>query len=1792
MKRPLSSFFILLCLGFSASTAQATNYDRSFKSPGTSTVTMPTGSHATRVTGFNIPRITDYDIKWSIRAAGGSWTLVKTSDLGYVLLYGDLPINWNGTRFLVTGDSSNWTLTASYMEVRAQVLQNGSPYEYHYWNITGQVLQYTVNASAGTGGTVSPSSRTVTHGNTTTFTVSPDAYYTRNSVSGDASGGSWNGNTYTTAPVTQNRNLTFSFTPWPDLIVTSVWTEPATLVEGQDYVIKVVVRNQGVANADPPLLDCIEMAFWVDGVYKGGERALDLCYSIAANGGEFTFTSITLTAPAAGSHTILAKADWNDSLTSDVDEINEGNNEKSVGIDVAVAPAILSAYWWMPLDVSDGDTVTMCAEVEGIPVDAECTFQVYEDDGGWPFDDTVGSPVSGAVYTADGKTYVRATCAAVWQGDQWGDPEHYFKVTYGSVSLYSSRSENDELIVRNDRQQPSSTNGDFYYSTGEATSQSTLTDDRTPLILIHGASGDRKIDSLNYWYGWANGDMTEPESQIGRLNMADMRSRFRVYRYVYDSRRSIADNGQDFAAFLNQFYASHSDFAERQVVIMAHSMGGLVSRYAFNTDIAFRAKVHRLITLGTPHLGSPLANPSWVRHESPSESGREIVLSIFYYSNFGGTQGDFDLAWYNISQVPASARVGGVYHQWVVNNDYFRQDLLDASLTDPFAGTGTMTGSVEDAKIIAYGGHFSILIDGQGPTWPEEAADEVIKYGITDHSGLHTLRNALWDMNNDDGSTVGDNDGMVPLTSALLGNGHADVEKLNLTQANGEPVDHSSYLDVASTMDYVAKRLLTMVKVTISPQVAVEAGARWRIAGGEWQKSGVSLSALRAGQYTIEFKDVTGWTKPNDQTITVTENQTYSLGGVPATYTLDPFISVTPASRDFGSIDVGTTADRTFTVQNTGGGTLSGSASVSAPYFIVSGGTYNLGEGASQIVTVRYSPTAAGTHNRDVTFTGGGGATRPVSGRADAWVPFVPPAEAVAISVVTSNGPTKVNVAITFASTGYRVGNWGNPVAEAGGFTVDASIERWTGVSAMVLTVVSHEYDLGTLASDAYTFTFRAQGTTVRSVPFEVLPVIAVTPASQEFGSIEVGTTSERTFMVQNVGGGMLSGNASVSSPYSIVSGETYNLGGGASQIVTVRYSPTAAGTHDREVTFTDGGGATRLVTGKAHFVPGLLSIDVIPDIGSWSLTDSPDSYSGPTEGVGDLVPTEAAVGSYTIQYGDLTQCTSPSPQTHSVNSGELTTFTGIYNYWPVITEGTGTEVMMSEDASPTNFYLTLHSTDEENDTITWCIKSQATNGTARASGTGNAKAIDYTPNTNFFGRDSFVVEVNDEQGGRDQITVNVTIEPVNDPPVFESIQNQAVDEGQILTLPLYASDVDDDELIFSMESGPGTVAGADYTYSPDLNASTGSPYTVTILVVDPSGEQDSQMFQVVVKDVPSYTLTIVKGGTGDGRFKINGVIQESPYTKTFAENTQLALEACPAAPNTFEGWSGDVTSTDSNILVTLSNDCELVCNFASTPFKSVTIPGVIQCEDFDEGGEDIAYHDTTASNEGNSSYRDGEGVDIKAKSVAQNGNCVIAADPGEWLEYTINVATGGLYKIGVIVAMLGDGGTFHFQIDGSNVDGSLRVPDTGGWYNWTTLSTKCVLLNTGEQILTMMLDTPGGNGRVGIFDAIIFELIASNDDQDKDGRSDWEEYMADTDPANSNSVLKLYRIRRSENGLQIEWQGGEWATQYLECVPSLDATTGCWSVIHTQEPKTPITNWFLDLRDVEEMYYRIRTTR
>ncbi|MDM8005420.1 MAG: MopE-related protein [Phycisphaerae bacterium] len=88
------------------------------------------------------------------------------------------------------------------------------------------------------------------------------------------------------------------------------------------------------------------------------------------------------------------------------------------------------------------------------------------------------------------------------------------------------------------------------------------------------------------------------------------------------------------------------------------------------------------------------------------------------------------------------------------------------------------------------------------------------------------------------------------------------------------------------------------LQVTIGPPEAVSAGAQWRVDGGDWQSSGMTLTNLQVGSHSLSFKDVAGWITPTDQAVTIVDEQTATAAG---TYTQQTFtlrILTTPGAPD------------------------------------------------------------------------------------------------------------------------------------------------------------------------------------------------------------------------------------------------------------------------------------------------------------------------------------------------------------------------------------------------------------------------------------------------------------------------------------------------------------------------------------------------------------------------------------------------------------------------------------------------------------------------------------------------------------------------------------------------------------------------------------------------------------------------------------------------------------------------------------------------------------------------------
>jgi len=146
----------------------------------------------------------------------------------------------------------------------------------------------------------------------------------------------------------------------------------------------------------------------------------------------------------------------------------------------------------------------------------------------------------------------------------------------------------------------------------------------------------------------------------------------------------------------------------------------------------------------------------------------------------------------------------------------------------------------------------------------------------------------------------------------------------------------------------------------------------------------------------------------------------------------------------------------------------------------------------------------------------------------------------------------------------------------------------------------------------------------------------------------------------------------------------------------------------------------------------------------------------------------------------------------------------------------------------------------------------------------------------------------------------------------------------------------------------------------------------------------------------------------------------------------------------------------------------------------AAAVPGTVYAANYDTGGQGVAYNVTSTNGSANS-YRS-DGVDLEATADTQNNTGAGADDigwttAGQWFNYTVNVATAGTYTVSFRVASpYGITDALHIaNAAGTNLTGSVTIPNTGGYQTWTTVDAS-ITLPAGQQTLTVDQDSNGWN--------------------------------------------------------------------------------------------------------------------
>jgi PKD repeat protein len=292
-----------------------------------------------------------------------------------------------------------------------------------------------------------------------------------------------------------------------------------------------------------------------------------------------------------------------------------------------------------------------------------------------------------------------------------------------------------------------------------------------------------------------------------------------------------------------------------------------------------------------------------------------------------------------------------------------------------------------------------------------------------------------------------------------------------------------------------------------------------------------------------------------------------------------------------------------------------------------------------------------------------------------------------------------------------------------------------------------------------------------------------------------------------------------------------------------------------------------------------------------------------------------------------------------------------------------------------------------------------------------------------------------------------------------------------------------------TVPSGSPTITTTTATITPTVTVTTSAPTATTV----------SPTTTMTVPVTPTVTQTPVNPNLPVANFTVtfpSGVgTMDIQVTNTAVNATSVRYDLGDGATTTYPNFTYTywrpgtytINQTATNAAGSSNRTITVTVPAVATPTQTATavaptvtvtgnqyngphtIPGTLQAEDYDLGGEGVAYHDTTAGNLGGV-YRHDD-VDIEQLDTDGSPN-VGWIRAGEWMAYTVNVSTAGTYDAGFRVASSHAGSTVQVYVDdGTTPVATVSVPNTGAWPVFQTVSA-LVTLPAGQHRLVLKFPT------------------------------------------------------------------------------------------------------------------------
>jgi hypothetical protein len=232
-----------------------------------------------------------------------------------------------------------------------------------------------------------------------------------------------------------------------------------------------------------------------------------------------------------------------------------------------------------------------------------------------------------------------------------------------------------------------------------------------------------------------------------------------------------------------------------------------------------------------------------------------------------------------------------------------------------------------------------------------------------------------------------------------------------------------------------------------------------------------------------------------------------------------------------------------------------------------------------------------------------------------------------------------------------------------------------------------------------------------------------------------------------------------------------------------------------------------------------------------------------------------------------------------------------------------------------------------------------------------------------------------------------------------------------------------------------------------------------------------TQPLNAVVKIGAKATFTVVTAGD-----KLVYTWQKSTdgTTWTDIQNSNSATFNINAITNNDKAYYRVKVSNYLGYL--FSNKVSLIL-YANGPYFGVPIdiPGKIEAENYDIGGNNVSYYDNSAGNQGGSTYRTDD-VDIETTSDSLGGYSIGYWATNEWLDFSVNVLATASYDFSFRTGSANNNTNFQVLLDGSNLISQVNIPNVGNWTAYKTVVVKGINLTKGAHKLRVKALTDGFN--------------------------------------------------------------------------------------------------------------------